>query len=372
MTRKVVLACIAVLLFVVIVIFRWYSINDLNGKKVAAKPNIDTQAAQPSIVFVKLVFSSPSQFVYPIVANGHYLYVPDWANSTNSIVYDGKVVFSGVLDGSIRKYKGEGEPYIAISDNGQHYMYVTIGGDYDFLYIDGKKITEQPILSGGITFPQITDNGQDYFYTNNLENNLFKDGNVVYSAPSGYSIDSYLISNDGSSYIVNMTEPVVGSSWKLNSESVQNGEKTFCKNSDSVPLMSQNGQHIACVLGQGMYYLDGHVVTTSISVFPDENQNLALNEEVTNDGYLLVYGSDSYVLFNMNGFVREASSSGAVMVNDDISRVLVYGLDPTYTRPVTFLNNTEINTPAGYSTIDYSFTGNTLYIYVASDSDFNS
>jgi hypothetical protein len=377
-SKRIIAIIVAALLVIFIAVFGLRLFKERSGIKTVAVSNMNSaptassletiQVSQPSADFIKMIGVD----YYPVVAGGHYLDVPNWVNGgtdTSSVIYDGKIVSAGIIDGPA--FEGVGGPYIALSDNGQHYAFVAVSNQNDVLYIDGNKIAERPISSGGIDQVFIADNGKDYFYTDDNLSTLFKDGKVVYSLPSSSSGSvGYSASSDGSDYIVSID---YGDHSGVGNDVFLNGTKLVCKN--CAALMSQNGQHIAYQSYSGpqwIYHLDGRVITLSASTLPyvrNVDQSEVMISQVTNNGDFLIYGSYGYALYNTNGLVKEAfypngilDPNASVVVNNDASRVLVSVSDQTSS--YAFMNGSEISIPVGYAATEYGFTGNTLYVYL--------
>ena len=209
-----------------------------------------------------------------LVAQGHYLL---WTYENDTVIYDGKIVYVGTTTpqnfGTVDS--------VGLSANGLHYAYavktnqINPGWDSayathdDDLYLDGQKI----ISNQNIESIAISDDGQHYMFASTIDTSgsttsttttIYKDGQSVYQAQG---IDGINLSSDGSSYSTTIyttgdTEQLV-----VNGQLVPNGLNGFSEGAASNLVFSPNNQHYAYstptaifVDGQAKYQLkDGNL-----------------------------------------------------------------------------------------------------------------
>lgn len=174
-------------------------------------------------------------------ANGHYIIkiADDSQKIEPKLIYDGNTI---VVDGEVTS--------MGISRNGLHYAYVI---DLSDLYIDGKKMANETQIDS----PQVTDDGQHYFYLSRSNRDEFsglsevlkKDGNEIYFYGNG--ILTYQISYDGKHYLAELRDVIspdnYGSIISLDGANVSGN-----RNLKQLAL-SNNGEHYGYILsGEGL------------------------------------------------------------------------------------------------------------------------
>ena len=205
------------------------------------QPSVPVQTPQFSVITISLGIdpNGPYQMLpyFLKTGGGHYLL---YVFETKKLIYDGQTVFSGDL-------AGLGQEAIGVSQNGLHYAYVlpsSQGGNFHDLLIDGNKVNTAEYLA----YPEVTDDGQHYFYTACADNGftgtcLVKDGNSLFAHPQG--ILDYSISRSGDAYLASLRN--IDANNNFVESLVLNGNQIYQGVELAHKQFSPNGQHYAYV-----------------------------------------------------------------------------------------------------------------------------
>lgn len=251
-SKKVVLCAIS--LFIIAIVAALYSsiskkpTEDILSNKESESIKTDLpEAIEQDIVLKNITIHTglteeqlhPGQYApYELkTANGHYIIkiADDSQKIEPKMIYDGNTI---VVDGEVTS--------IGISRNGLHYAFVVNQSD---LYIDGKKTASDVQIDS----PQVTDDGQHYFYLFRESRDEFssvyyilkKDGSEIYSHDDG--IFAYQISHDGKHYLAELRNRVFAGNY---GSIISLDGANFSSNRNVKQLiLSNNGEHYGYILG---------------------------------------------------------------------------------------------------------------------------
>jgi len=299
-----------------------------------------------------------------VTAGGHYLlldptgYTYDAKSSEGGkLIYDGKTVYNG--------------PYLfrfALSDNGQHYLYVLdtdpkhIAGSQD-IYIDGKKVQSVPDTKG-VYYAHLSNNGKDYAFATGTSSGylstteLDKDGSTVFTVKNGIEVLTF--SSDLSKYLLATPSTSSGDKYDL----IANGQTVarnigFMGAAEPSIALSPNGMHYIYTDDKAVFTnSDATQAVKSVAAMSvSDNGSFSVVDPLSN---VVHVNSRSYTL--PDGFASACSpacgGSFPVFAISSDGQHYVYGaqypslwsLDGSTIVPVGGIENVE-------------FIGNTLYLY---------
>jgi len=297
-------------------------------------------------------------------ASGHYLLLDPTgytynatSNEGGKLLYDGKSVYNG--------------PYLfrfALSDNGQHYLYVLdtdpkhSSGNQD-IYIDGKKV-QSVSDKEGVYYVRLSNNGRDYaFATGKPEGylsttELDKNGSTILTVKNGIEVLAF--SSDLSKYLLATPSTSTGEKYDL----IANGQ-TVARNVDFMGAaepsigLSFNGIHYIYTDGKTIFTENDatqHVLGVAAMAVSDSGV-FSVVDPLSNAIHV---NSKSYNLPSSFASACNPGCGGAfpefAMSNDGLHFVFgtqypnLWNMDGSTITPVGDIENVE-------------FVGDTLYLY---------
>lgn len=298
-------------------------------------------------------------------AQGNYIYTDESSNNIctdcarpywgkGTVVYDGKTVYSGDLDGES----------ILLSNNGLHYVYgVPNANDTaESYYLDNRHLNQSASFILGSQVVALSSNGKDYAYSN--RSGLYVDTSIKYTPTiTGGPTPSFgqpVFSSDLSDYITSVT--VNQESTKKLTETVAYDGKTLASASElgsAVFDMSDNGRHYIYATNEVLDH-DGKNIAIPKNEFvnqvqiTDNGSYTYIECGITNGESTIYIGSHAYT----NG-TCDSAASVSVLISATGNHYLYFKNDVPNDKAV--LDGKPITLSGNINSAD--FVGNTLYVY---------